>query len=170
MFSPSGVCVCVCGSFASHLPRPGLVLPGLAQRRGSEHVPRGAHAKAGKDRRRDGLRSDGKEGGGDAWEEQGKERPWVGGGGVGSWARARLLWLPSGFLHPRPLHPGWRVGLLQGGSWSAPTRSTQSRGSREWRQLAAAASSRAVGHRSQEDVAEGVAQGVQSQHQDAGLC
>ena len=161
------VCVCVCCSFASHPPRPGLVLPGLAQRRGSEHVPGGTHAKAGKDRRGDGLRGEGRKG----EETPGRSRGWSGlgweWGGVGSWGVTRLLWLPSGFLHPRPLCPGWRVGLLQGGSWAAPTRGTQSRGNRDWRQRPVA---HAIGHCSQEDLAEAVAQGVQSHHQDSGLC
>ena len=162
------VCVCVCCSFASHPPRPGLVLPGLAQGKGSEHVPGGTHAKAGKDRGGDRLRGDGQGGGGDAWEEQGKERPCVGVWGVwGAGAMPGSCGSPLAFCIPGLFAQGggW-ISCREGAGRHPPgVHKAEEAGNGDSQLL-----QHAIGHRSQEDPAEGVAQGVQSHHQDVGLC
>ena len=84
-------------------------------------MPGGTHAKAGKDRRGDGLRGDGKEGGGDPWEEQGKERPWV---GVGGWcgelgpcqAPVVPLWLSASQASAPRVEGGSPAGREGGGT------------------------------------------------------
>lgn len=45
------MCVCVCVVSLHPTPEPGLVLPGLAQRKGSKNVSGITHAKVSRDRR-----------------------------------------------------------------------------------------------------------------------